>query len=168
MNTHTTTPVTNRHGSAIVTTPSDREICITREFDASAAAVFRAWTTPDLVRQWWGSETEPLVVCDIDLRVGGSWRYVTRGPEDLEFGWHGVYREIARPDRLVSTEVFEGFPDAEAVNTLTLDERNGVTTLTVIVLHASKENRDGHLESGMEAGMQIVLDRFEDLVRTAD
>ena len=157
----------NRHGSAVVTTPSDREICITRLFDAPAATVFMAWTTPDLVRRWWGSETEPLVVCDIDLRVGGSWRYVTRGPDGTEMGWRGVYREIERPDRLVSTELFEGYPDAEAVNTLTLVERDGTTTMRVVVLHASKENRDAHLESGMEAGMQIVLDRFEDLVAGA-
>ena len=167
MNATTTPQIGNRHGSAVVTTPSDHEICITRMFDAPAAAVFTAWTTPDLVKRWWGSDDAPLVVCDIDLRVGGSWRYVTRGEDGTEFGWRGVYREIERPDRLVSTELFEGFPDAEAVNTLTLDEQDGTTTLRVIVLHASKENRDGHLESGMEAGMQIVLDRFEDLVRTA-
>ncbi len=155
-----------RHGSAVVTTPSDREILITRTFDAPAARVFDAWTTPDQVRQWWGSDDAPLVVCDIDLRVGGSWRYVVRGGDGTEMGWHGTYREIERPGRLVSTEVFEGFPDAEAVNTATLTEEDGTTTLTVTVLHASKENRDGHLNSGMEAGMQIVLDRLEDLVRS--
>lgn len=155
-----------RHGSAIVTTPSAREILITRTFDAPAAAIFEAWTTPDHVRQWWGSEESPLVVCDIDLRVGGSWRYVVRNADGTEFGWHGTYREIDRPGRLVSTEVFEGFPDAEAVNTATLTEQDGTTTLTVTVLHSSKENRDGHLNSGMEAGMQVVMDRLEDLVRS--
>jgi len=155
-----------RHGSATVTTPSDREILITRTFDAPAARVFDAWTTPDQVRQWWGSEDAPLVVCDIDLQVGGNWRYVIRGADGTEFAWHGTYREIDRPGRLVSTEVFEGFPDAEAVNTATLTEEDGTTTLTVTVLHSSKENRDGHLNSGMEAGMQVVLDRLEDLVRS--
>ncbi len=154
-----------RHGSATVTTPSDREILITRTFDAPAARVFEAWTTPDQVRQWWGSEDAPMVECDIDLRVGGSWRYVTRGSDGTEFAWHGTYLEIDRPGRLVSTEVFEGFPDAEAVNTATLTEEDGTTTLTVTVLHSSKQNRDGHLNSGMEAGMQLVLDRLEDLVR---
>ncbi|MBA3295078.1 MAG: SRPBCC family protein [Geodermatophilaceae bacterium] len=155
-----------RHGGATVTTPSDREILITRTFDAPAARVFDAWTTPEHVRQWWGSDDAPMVECDIDLRVGGAWRYVTRGTDGTEFAWHGTYREVERPGRLVSTEVFEGFPDAEAVNTATLTEDDGTTTLTVTVLHSSKENRDGHLNSGMEAGMQVVLDRLEDLVRS--
>ena len=159
------TQVTNRHGSAVVTTPSDREICITRVFDAPAATVFRAWTTPEIVRRWWGSEDAPLVQCEIDLSVGGGWRYVTRYPDGTELGWHGEYREIERPHRLVATEVFEGFPDAEAVNTLTLTEQDGTTVLQVVVLHATKENRDGHIDSGMEAGMQVVLDRLEDIVR---
>ena len=106
-----------RHGGATVTTPSDREILITRTFDAPAARVFDAWTTPEHVRQWWGSDDAPMVECDIDLRVGGAWRYVTRGTDGTEFAWHGTYREVERPGRLVSTEVFEGFPDAEAVNT---------------------------------------------------
>ncbi|MBA3798364.1 MAG: SRPBCC domain-containing protein, partial [Geodermatophilaceae bacterium] len=100
------------------------------------------------------------------LQVGGSWRYVTRGPDGTEFAWHGTYREIDRPGRLVSTEVFEGFPDAEAVNTATFTDHDGTTTLSVTVQHSSPENRDGHLNSGMEAGMQVVLDRLEDLVRS--
>lgn len=157
---------TTRHGSATVTTPSDREILITRTFDAPAARVFDAWTTPEHVRQWWGSEEAPLAVCEIDLRVGGSWRYVIQDADGTELGWHGTYREIDRSDRLVSTEVFEGFPDAEALNSATFTENDGTTTLSVTVLHSSKENRDGHLNSGMEAGMQIVLDRLEDLVRS--
>ena len=116
--TDTATPRSaNRHGSATVTLPSDREIVITRVFDAPAALVFRAWTTPELVRRWWGFETSPLVICDIDLRIGGSWRYVTRDPDGTELGWHGEYREIDAPHRIVSTEVFEGYPDAESVNT---------------------------------------------------
>jgi len=155
-----------RHGSATVTTPSDREILITRTFDAPAARVFDAWTTPEHVRQWWGSEEAPLVVCEIDLQVDGSWRYVSLGPDGTELAWHGTYREVERPGRLVSTEVFEGFPGAESVNTATFTEQDGTTTLTVTVLHASKENRDGHLDSGMESGMQHVLDRLEDLVRS--
>ena len=154
-----------RPGSATVTTPSEREILITRTFDAPAERVFDAWTTPEHVRRWWGSEEAPLVECDIDLRIGGSWRYVMRDADGSEFAWHGTYREIERPGRLVSTEVFEGFPDAEALNSATFTEQDGTTTLSVTVLHASKENRDGHLDSGMEAGMQLVLDRLEDLVR---
>lgn len=154
----------NRHGSATVSLPSDREILITRSFDAPANVVFEAWTSPDYVKRWYSDDAAPVVTCDIDLRVGGSWRYVIRTEDGTEFAWHGTYQEIDPPRRLVSTEVFEGFPDAEAVNTLTLAEHDGTTTLTVNVLHASKENRDGHVNSGMEGGMQQALDRLEDVV----
>jgi len=160
------TTLTSRYGSAAVTTPSDREIRITRTFDAPAAVIFGAWTTPEHVRQWWGTPEAPLVVCDIDHRVGGDWRYVVRYPDGTELGWHGTYLELNGPHQMVSTEVFEGFPDAESVNTLTLTEQgDGSTVLAITVLHSSKENRDGHLESGMEGGMQIVLDRLDNLVR---
>jgi uncharacterized protein YndB with AHSA1/START domain len=152
----------NRHGTARVELPSDREIVITRSFDAPARLVFDVWTTPEHVRRWWSSETAPVVVCDIDLRVGGRWRYVTRDDQGVELGWTGRYREIVPGARIVATEVFEGYPDAEAVNTLVLHEERGVTTLTVTVLHATKENRDGHVASGMEPGMQEALNRLED------
>lgn len=158
------TTTRTRHGSAIVTLPSDLEILITRTFDAPKHLVFEAWTTPSLVRRWWGFETSPLAICDIDLRPGGNWRYVTRDGDGTELGWHGIYREIEAPDRLVSTEVFEGYPDGEAVNTLTLVEQNGTTVLTVSVLHSSRENRDGHVDSGMERGLQHSLDRVDDLL----
>jgi uncharacterized protein YndB with AHSA1/START domain len=158
------TPVQSRHGSATVTLPSDLEIMITRTFDAPAALVFDAWTTPEMVRRWWGWDSSSLVVCDIDLRPGGAWRYVTREADGRELGWHGTYHEIDPPHRLVSTEVFEGYPEGEATDTLTLSERDGTTTLTVVVLHSSRANRDGHVGSGMERGMQHSLDRFEDLV----
>ena len=157
----------NRHGSAVVTLPSDTELLITRVFDAPADAVFRAWTTPELVKRWWGFETAEWLVCDIDLRVGGSWRWVVR-EGDMEVGFHGEYREIDRPLRLVWTEVFEGFPvgpDDAAVNTMTLEEVDGVTTMTTLVRHAEAEHRDAHLASGMEAGMQVSYDRMEELVR---
>lgn len=130
---------TSRHGSAVVTTPNDTQILITRRFDAPPALVYRAWTTPELVRRWWGSDEDPLVVCDIDLRVGGTWRYVARHHSLGELGWHGTYRAITPETSLVSTEVFEGFPDAEALNTLTLSASGGVTTLTVLVEHSSVE-----------------------------
>jgi uncharacterized protein YndB with AHSA1/START domain len=160
----------NRHGSATVTLPSDREILITRQFDAPASLVFRAWTTPDLVKRWWGFETSEWLVCDIDLREGGSWRYVTRETGGYEVAFHGEFRAIDSPRRIVSTEVFEGFPDpdASALNTITFEERAGVTTTTVRVLHATLQHRDGHLASGMESGMQISMDRLEDLVAELD
>ena len=159
--------VGNRHGSAVVTLPNDTEIVITRAFDAPADLVFRAYTTPDLVKRWWGFETSEWLVCDIDLRVGGTWRYVTReqtpeGP--FEVGFHGEYREISAPHRLVSTEVFEGMPDAGALDTVVFAEADGVTTMTMTVTHTCQEHRDGHLASGMEGGMQVSMDRLEDVV----
>lgn len=159
----------NRHGSAVVTLPSDTEILITRLFDAPAALVFKAYTTPELVRRWYGFETSEWIVCEIDLRVGGKWRYVTR-EGDMEVGFHGEYREIAPPGRIVATEAFEGIPDPDgnaALNTVTLDEVDGVTTMSVLVQMTSKENRDMLIESGMESGMQVSYDRLEDVLRTA-
>ena len=159
--------VSNRHGSAVVTLPNDTEIVITRAFDAPADLLFRAYTTPDLVKRWWGFETSEWLVCDIDLRVGGTWRYVTReqtpeGP--FEVGFHGEYREITAPHRLVSTEVFEGMPDAGALDTVVFAEVDGVTTMTMTVTHTCQEHRDGHIASGMEGGMQVSMDRLEDVV----
>ena len=156
--------VGNRHGSATVTTPSDTEILITRQFDAPAALIFRAWTEPDLVKQWWGFETGKWLVCDVDLRVGGQWRWVVM-EGDMEVGFHGEYREIDAPRRLVTTEIYEGAPDASALNTMILEEVDAVTRLTVLAQHATKEQRDSVLESGMEGGMQVSMDRMEDLVR---
>src|SRR5688500_2443345 len=102
--------VGNRHGSAVVTLPSDTEILITRDFDAPAHLVFKAMTTPELVKRWWGFETSQWEVCEIDLRVGGRWRYVTTEEGGFQVAFHGDYREIDAPHRLVSTEVFEGAP----------------------------------------------------------
>jgi uncharacterized protein YndB with AHSA1/START domain len=155
---------TDRHGSATVTLPSDREILITRQFDAPANLVFKAFTTPELVRRWWGFDTSEWLVCDIDLREGGSWRYVTREAGGFEVAFHGEYRTIEAPHRIVSTEVFEGVPDAAALNTSVFEEGAGVTTMTITVVHDSQEHRDGHIASGMEGGMQISMNRLEDLV----
>lgn len=157
-------PARNRHGSAVVTLPSDREILITRQFDAPAALLFKAYTTPELVKRWWGFDTSEWLVCEIDLRVGGRWRYLTREGDGTEVGFHGEYRAIEAPRRLVSTEVFEGYPDAEALDTVVFEERAGVTTMTINVLHAKPEHRDGHVASGMEGGMQVSMNRLEDVV----
>ena len=156
--------VNNRHGSAVISLPSDTEILITRAFDAPAELIFKAFTTPELVQQWWGFETSAWLVCEIDLRVGGKWRYVIR-ERDMEVGFHGEYHEIEGPHRLVSTEIYEGFPDAGSLNIMTLDEVDGVTTMTTLVQHESQEHRDMQLASGMESGMQVSYDRMEDLVR---
>ena len=156
----------NRHGSATITLPSDTEILITRAFDAPAELVFKAFTTPELVKRWWGFDTSEWHVCEIDLRVGGTWRYLIHD-RDMEVGFHGEFFEIDAPHRLVSSEVYEGLPDAGSVNTMTLDEVDGVTTMTTLVKHERPEHRDAQLESGMEGGMQVSYNRLEDLVRSA-
>jgi uncharacterized protein YndB with AHSA1/START domain len=151
-------------GTATVTLPTDEQILITREFDAPKHLVYRAWTTPELVKRWWHANRGEVKSAEIDLRVGGKWRFVSVTDDGLEFGFHGEYREIVPNERIVSTEVYEGIPDAEehaAVNTLTLTEVDGRTTLTVLVQHTSKEARDGHINSGMEVGMQEGMDLLE-------
>lgn len=157
---------TTSSGSAKVTLPADNQILITREFDAPRNLVYRAWTTPELVRRWWHSGRGEMTVCEIDLRVGGRWRYVMVAGGGMEVGFHGTYREIVPDERLVSTEVYEGMPGAEALDTLTLSERDGRTTLTVLVEHATREHRDAHLESGMEDGMQDAMDLLEEVARS--
>ena len=148
-------------GSAKVTLPSDDQILITREFDAPRELVFKAWTTPELVARWWSGERGKVTSVDIDLRVGGSWRYVMEANEGFEVAFHGDYREIVPSERLVYTEVYEGMPEGEAVDTLTFTEEGGRTLLTVLVQHSCKEHRDGHINSGMEDGMQEAMDALE-------
>jgi len=148
-------------GTAKVTLPADDQILITREFDAPKHLVYKAFTTPELVKRWWHANRGEMTVAEIDLRVGGKWRYVMVAEGDFEVGFHGEYREIVPNERIVSTEVYEGVPDAEAVNTMTLTEADGRTTLEILVQHASKEHRDAHIESGMEAGMQDAMDLLE-------
>jgi uncharacterized protein YndB with AHSA1/START domain len=152
---------TTSSGTATVSLPTDEQILITRDFDAPRHLVWKAWTTPELVKRWWHADRGEVTIAEIDLRVGGKWRYVSVTKDGFEVAFHGEYREIVPNERLVSTEVYEGFPDAEAVDTLTLTEANGRTTLTILVQHASKEHRDAHIESGMEAGMQDAMDLLE-------
>ena len=151
-------------GTATVTLPTDEQILITREFDAPKHLVYKAWTTPELVKRWWNAKRGEVTIAEIDLRVGGMWRYVMVAEGGFEVGFHGEYREIVPNERIVSTEVYEGIPDAEehaALNTLTLTEVDGRTTLTILVEHPSKEGRDAHIDSGMEAGMQDAMDLLE-------
>ena len=150
-------------GTAKVTLPADEQILITREFDAPKHLVYKAFTTPEFVKRWWHANRGEMIVAEIDLRVGGKWRYVMIAEGDFEVGFHGEYREIVPNERIVSTEVYEGMPDAEAVNTMTLTEADGRTTLEILVQHASKEHRDAHIESGMEAGMQDAMDLLEEV-----
>jgi uncharacterized protein YndB with AHSA1/START domain len=148
-------------GTAMVTLPSDTQILITREFAAPKHLVYRAWTTPELIKRWWPANRGRMTVAQVDLRVGGKWRYVMIAHGGLEVAFHGEYREIVPNERLVSTEVFELMPDAEAVDTMTLVENGGRTTLTILVQHQTRENRDAHINSGMEAGLQDALDLLE-------
>jgi uncharacterized protein YndB with AHSA1/START domain len=153
--------MTASSGTARVTLPSDTQILITREFAAPRHLVYRAWTTPELIKRWWHAKRGKMTVAEVDLRVGGRWRYVMIADGGLEVAFQGEYREIVPNERLVSTEVFELVPDAKAVDTLTLTEQGGRTTLTILVQHQTKAHRDAHLESGMEAGLQDALDLLE-------
>ena len=151
-------------GTATVTLPTDEQILITREFDAPKDLVSKAWTTPELVKRWWHANRGEVKSAEIDLRVGGTWRYVSVTDDGFEVGFHGEYREIVPNERIVSTEAFEGAPDPDenaTLNTLTLAEADGRTTLTVLVQAPSKEVRDAIIDSGMEAGMQDAMDLLE-------
>jgi uncharacterized protein YndB with AHSA1/START domain len=150
-------------GTARVTLPADEQILIERELDAPRELVWKAFTTPALVRRWWHARRGQMTVVEIDLRVGGRWRYaMTATNGGFEVAFHGEYREIVPHERIVSTEVYEGAPGAgPALNTVTLDELDGRTTLTILVQHASKADRDAHVESGMEDGLQDALDLLE-------
>jgi uncharacterized protein YndB with AHSA1/START domain len=129
--------------------------------------VYKAWTTPELVKRWWSGGMGEVTVAEIDLRVGGTWRYVMVAEGGFEVAFHGEYREIVPNERLVSTEVFEGAPDAEAVDTLTFTELDGGRTLvSILVQHKSKSNRDAHIESGMETGLQKALELLEGVARS--
>jgi len=122
----------NRHGSAVISLPSDDEIRITRVFDAPAELVFDAWTTSDIVKRWWAGDRGEVTEAQVDLRIGGRWRWVMTTNGGFEVAFFGEYREIDRPHRLVKTEVFELVPDAEAVSTTTFEEVDGVTTMTIL------------------------------------
>jgi uncharacterized protein YndB with AHSA1/START domain len=149
-----------------VSTPSDREIRMTRLFDAPRHLVFEAMTKPEHVRRWWGclSEGHSVTVCEIDLRVGGKWRFVHRGPEREYPAFYGEYREIQAPERLVYTEIFEPYPDNGSLVTQLLIDENGKTRLDLTAQYESLEVRDMVLKTGMEKGAAISYDRLEDVV----
>jgi uncharacterized protein YndB with AHSA1/START domain len=150
-------------GSAVVTLPTDTQILITRDFDAPRHLVYRAFTTPDLIRRWWSAKRGDVTVAEVDLRVGGRWRFAMRTHQGFDVAFHGDYREIVPNERLVYTEVFEAMPEGEALNTVALAETDGRTRLTILVDHASKEVRDMVLETGMEDGLQDALDLLEEV-----
>jgi uncharacterized protein YndB with AHSA1/START domain len=153
-------------GKLKVSLPGPKEILLERVFDAPRPLVFAAITTPEHVRRWWACfDGSTMPVCEIDFRVGGTYRYVTRMADGSEFAFHGVYREIVPPERIVNTEIFEPFPDEETVCTLTLDERDGKTYYRCLVVHETAEGRDGHIAAGMESGADLAFDHVEAIAR---
>lgn len=154
-------------GTYTVTTPSEREIRLTRLFDVPRALLFEAMSKPEHIRRWWGQlgEGYSVPVCEVDLRPGGAWRFVNRTPKGQTVAFYGVYREIVPPERVVFTEIFEQFPDTESVVTSVLTEESGKTRLTVTCLYPSVEVRDMVIKSGMERGAGISYDRLEEVAR---
>ena len=156
-------------GTAKVALPTDEQILITREFDAPKHLVYKAWTTPELVKRWWSGRRGTVTLAEIDLRVGGQWRYVMDAEGGFEVAFHGEYREIVPNERIVNTEIYEmpGAPplppEDEPLNIVTFTEADGRTTLSVLVQTTSKELRDTIIDSGMEGGMQESMDALEEV-----
>jgi uncharacterized protein YndB with AHSA1/START domain len=148
-----------------VTLPADEQILMTRDFDAPARLVYRAYTTPELVMRWWAGRRGEVRSADIDLRVGGAWRWVMEAHGGHEVAFHGVYREIVPEERLVYTEVFEGAPEAEALVTVTFAETAGRTTLSLLMELPSRAVRDAILATGMETGAAESLELLEEVAR---
>jgi uncharacterized protein YndB with AHSA1/START domain len=149
-----------------VTIASDTDLVLTRTFAASCRTVFAAFTSPDLLRRWHGARGWNLVVCDVDLRPGGEWRFVSRGPGGAELGHGGVYVEVDPPGRLVQTEVYDGWDAGEALITTVFDEREGQTLMTATVRYPSQEIRDSVLRTPMERGAGEAYDRLAAMLRT--
>ena len=159
------TPVTSSR-TAVLTLPTDTQILVTREFDAPKHLVYKAYTTPELIDRWWTAKRGAMKVCEVDLRVGGKWRWVMDADGGFEVGFHGEYREIVPNEKLVHTEVFEGAPggdDEGVLQTITLVQEVGRTTLTMLTDAPSKEIRDIIIQSGMEDGLQDAFDLLEEV-----
>lgn len=154
-------------GTLKVTTPSEREIVMTRVFNAPRHLVYDALTTPELLKRWFGPRGWSLDVCEVDLRVGGAWRFVLQGPNGEQMGMRGVYRELARPDRTVHTESFDDYP-GESLVTCDLVEHDGKTTLTGTVLYESQMIRDMVVTSGMEHGAAETYDKLAEFLASVN
>jgi uncharacterized protein YndB with AHSA1/START domain len=151
-------------GTAVLTLPTDREILMVREFDAPKHLVYQAYTTPELVKRWWAGRRGNVTLAEIDLRVGGKWRYVMTANEGFEVAFHGEYHEIVPDEKLVNTEVFEGAPEGgAALVTCTFEEIEGRTRLSMLTSVDSKEIRDLIIGTGMESGAQEGLDILEEI-----
>jgi len=160
---------TTSSGTALLTLPTDEQIRITREFAAPGHRVWKAWTTPELVRRWWHAKRGEVTGCEIDLRVGGKWRYAMVTPDGFEVAFHGEYREIVPNELLVTTETYEGLAEGvseeegSTLNTATFEEAGGRTTVTLLIQAANRTSRDAIIESGMEDGLQDALDLLEEI-----
>jgi uncharacterized protein YndB with AHSA1/START domain len=152
-------------GTLHVTTPTSREIVLTRVFDAPRRLVFDAFSKPELLKRWFGPRGFSLVVCEVDFRVGGGFRFLLRGPDGRDMGMRGIYREIAAPERSVHMESFDDYPGESQV-TMVLEETDGKTTMTATVLYSSEEVRDIVLRSGMEHGAAESYDKLTELLQS--
>jgi uncharacterized protein YndB with AHSA1/START domain len=149
-----------------LTLPSDREIVMTRIFDAPREIVFEAHSKPEHVRRWWGLRNSTMPICEIDFRPGGAWRFVTREPDGSEYAFRGKYLEIVAPEKLVQTFEFEGMPGIISIETTTFEEHDGKTKLINTTLYETVEARDGMVQSGMEGGARETWDRLAELVES--
>lgn len=147
-----------------VTLPADTDILMTRVFDAPRRLVWDAMTKPELIRRWYGPRDHEVIVCEVDLRVGGAWRNVSRTPDGKEVAFSGVYKEITPHGHLVNTEIFEEYPDVPSLVTTTLIERDGKTTMQLLASYPSKDVRDLVLQTGMEHGAAESYDRLNELL----
>jgi len=156
-------------GSATLTLPTDEQIQVVREFDAPRHLVYKAWTTPELVKRWWNAKRGEVTVAEIDLRVGGAWRYAMVADGGFEVAFHGEYLEVEPNERLVTTETYEGLPEGVSeeegttINTATFVEVDGRTVVTLLIQAPNKVSRDAIVASGMEAGLQDALDLLEEV-----
>jgi uncharacterized protein YndB with AHSA1/START domain len=151
---------------AKLTLPTDNEILVTREFEAPRHLVYRAWTTPELVKRWWVGQRGKAISAEIDLRVGGRWRYMMVTHDGFEVAFHGEYKDVVPNERIVSTEIYEAAPEGEALNTITFAEQGDRTLVMILMQHRSKELRDMVLQTGMEGGLQEALDLLEGLAQS--
>jgi uncharacterized protein YndB with AHSA1/START domain len=155
---------TTTSGTAKVTLPAGNQILITREFNAPARLVWQAYTTPELIKRWWAGEQGSVTSAEVDLRVGGKWRYVMVANGGFDVAFRGEFREITPPERLVNTEIFEGIPDPDehgGLITVTFTEKDGRTTLETLCEYRDETDRDAVINSGMESGMQKSMDALE-------
>ena len=162
--------MTHTDTGLLVTTPSDLEVVMTRTLEAPAQLVFDAWTKPELLKRWLGRQGDEMIVCEVNLRPGGDWRFVWRLREGGEMGMGGTYREVAAPARLVCTEAFDPpyfeVMGSGTLNTMTFEETDGKTTMTITSLYNSREARDSAVQTGMETGAAESFDRLAEILRS--